>query len=123
MPKKKQTRKKRPAKKEALAESEGLSDIPTQKPKRVRPKKKEAVPVMKPTVYVAPYKEIRYVGVAGVFRIRGPVTGIAYTFRARDRVSFVAIEDYEALLQRVRPARKCCGGKTIPTQAYFGPAG
>lgn len=104
MPKKKPKRK-RPEEKEALAKDEGLSDIP----------------VAKPGSYIEPYKRIKYLGVSGIFKIRGPVTGIAYTFTAQERVSFVATEDYEALLQRARPARKCCGGKMIPAQSYFGP--
>lgn len=65
---------------------------------------------------------IRYLGTPDILKIEGPITGFGYTFTARNRVSIVAIEDYEELLKRVRPARKCCGGKvTIPAQPYFGP--
>jgi len=71
-------------------------------------------------------KKIKYLGV-DIFIIRGPVTGQRYRFTARDRISEVAIEDYEGLLKRVRPARRCCGrkagdpGRTVPSQPYFGP--
>ena len=116
---KRKRKKARPKEKEALAESKGLSDeeevIVEEYADYAR------LVVSKP--HVEPYKGIRYLGVAGVFKIRGPVTGIQYTFTAQERVSFVATEDYEGLLQRVRPARRCCGGKTIPEQPYFGPAG
>lgn len=65
---------------------------------------------------------IRYLGTPDILKIKGPVTGYEYKFTARNRISIVAIEDYEGLLKRVRPARKCCGGKvTIPVQPYFGP--
>jgi len=65
---------------------------------------------------------IRYLGTPDILKIKGPVTGYEYKFTARNRISIVAIEDYEELLKRVRPARKCCGGKvTIPAQPYFGP--
>jgi len=64
---------------------------------------------------------IRYLGV-DIFIIKGLVTGQRYRFTARDRISNVAIEDYNGLLQRVRPARKCCSGRTMPEQPYFGPA-
>jgi len=71
-------------------------------------------------------KEIKYLGV-DILIMKGPVTGERYRFTAKDRISEVAIEDYEGLLKRVRPARKCCGrkagdpGRTIPSQPYFGP--
>ena len=65
---------------------------------------------------------IRYLGTPDILKIKGPITGYEYKFTAKNRVSIVAIEDYEGLLKRVRPARKCCGGKvTIPVQPYFGP--
>lgn len=67
-------------------------------------------------------KHIRYLGTVDRFIIKGPVTGKRYCFTAKDRTgTIVAIEDYEGLLQRVRPARKCCGGRSIPEQPYFGP--
>lgn len=117
MPKKK-PKEVRPEEKEALAESEGLSSIE-------EPLEEEASPVEKIVMLtheVEPYKKIRYLGVSDIYKIKGPVTGIGYTFTTKERVSFVATEDYEALLQRVRSARRCCGGKTIPAQPYFGPA-
>lgn len=111
MPKKK-PKDVRPEEEEALAESEGFSVMAEE----------ERVPFVKSEPYVEPYKRIRYLGTPDIYKIRGPVTGVAYTFTAQERVSFVATEDYGALLQRVRPAHRCCGGKTIPAQPYFGPA-
>ena len=72
-------------------------------------------------------QEIKYLGVAEVFIIKGPITGERYRFTSKDRISMVAIEDYEGLLQRVRPARRCCGrragdpGRMVSSQPYFGP--
>lgn len=71
-------------------------------------------------------KKIRYLGV-DILIMKGPVTRQRYRFTAKDRISEVAIEDYEGLLKRVRSARKCCGrkagdpGRTVPSQPYFGP--
>jgi len=71
-------------------------------------------------------RKIEYLGV-DILIIRGPITGQRYRFTAKDRISEVTIEDYEGLLKRVRPARKCCGrkagdpGRTVPSQPYFGP--
>jgi hypothetical protein len=84
----------------------------------------EPVPLSEPIEPSPPSsktRKIKYLGIPDVFIIKGPMTGQRYRFIAKDKVSTVAIEDYEGLLQRVRPARKCCGGKTIPEQPYFGP--
>lgn len=85
--------------------------------------KHESVPFYEPVEPSKPKtKHIKYLGTVGRFIIKGPVTGQRYRFTTKDRVgTIVAIEDYEGLLQRVRPARKCCGGKSIPEQPYFGP--
>lgn len=108
---KRRTKKVRPEEEEALAESEGLS----------AEEKVVTAEVIESKPFVPPFIAIKYLGVADVYKVRGSVSGVEYTFTARSRVSFVATEDYEGLLQRVRPARRCCGGKTIPEQPYFGP--
>ena len=115
---KRKRKKARPKEEEAPAESKGLSA------EEEIEATVEAAPIYEyvPAPSEPPYRRIKYLGTADVFKIKGPVTGVQYTFTAQERVSFVATEDCEGLLQRVRPARHCCGGKTIPAQPYFGPA-
>lgn len=115
MPKRKyKAKEQRSEREEALIESEGLSSV-----EEALIEHELAIVESKP--YVEPYKTIRYLGTPDILKIKGPNTGIEYTFTARERVSFVATEDYEGLLKRVRPARRCCGGREIPAQPYFGP--
>ena len=71
-------------------------------------------------------KKIKYLGV-DVLITRGPVTGQRYRFTAKNRISEVAIEDYEGLLGKASRAHRCCGrkegdpGRTVSGQSYFGP--
>ena len=71
-------------------------------------------------------KKIKYLGV-DVLITRGPVTRQRYRFTAKNRISEVAIEDYEGLLGKASRAHRCCGrkegdpGRTVSGQSYFGP--
>jgi len=87
----------------------------------------ESIPLSEP-IELPKTRKIKYLGTVDVFIIKGPVTKQRYRFTTRDRISEVATEDYDGLLKRVRPARKCCGrkagdpGRITPSQPYFGPA-
>jgi len=111
--------------KEVVSEEEVEEFSPEGEIEKLVEKYKDSIEIVEDVVPLIPtgMVSIKYLGTVDVFIIKGPVTGQRYRFTAKNRTgTIVAIKDYKGLLQRARPARKCCGGRSsIPEMPYFGP--